>query len=209
MSMAAEDPDNSAARHVAASFEPRTSERTCVGCGAKDAPEALLRLVQASKESVVVDAAASSFGRGAHLHPRPDCLARACKGGLAKAFKSPIKADVATLANEIVEALERRVDGLISAARRSGAAAVGADSAIEAALRGAPLLIVACDAGSIADKHVVTDAIAEGRAVAWGTKSRNGAALMAITGASIAAEILRATSAASGVDACRKSREVR
>jgi predicted RNA-binding protein YlxR (DUF448 family) len=50
--------------------------RTCVGCGVRAAKSDLLRVVAVDGE-IVADPAARSAGRGAYLHPSPDCLERA------------------------------------------------------------------------------------------------------------------------------------
>src|SRR5262245_14590627 len=88
----------------------RASERTCVGCGRADAPKALVRLVGIPTSVVdsptVADIGSASVveisciaadvgsglpGRGAHVHPRVDCLERACRGGLARSFRKEIR----------------------------------------------------------------------------------------------------------------------
>ena len=51
--------------------------RTCVGCRRKAAKSELVRLVWHS--AVVVDPAQREPGRGAYLHPGPDCLAQALR----------------------------------------------------------------------------------------------------------------------------------
>ncbi len=190
------------------------TERTCVGCGEKDAPSAFVRLVlapAASKDasgSVVVDAARGSFGRGAYVHPSPACAQKAARGGLARAFKTKIDVKGEELALEIAAALERRVEGLLLAAHRAREVALGTDAALEALAQGAPCVVVATDAGSIAASAEVTAAVTKGRAAGWGSKERLGAllgrgndvALVAVTRAQIAEEILRACR---GASACR------
>ncbi|GAA1822445.1 YlxR family protein [Microlunatus capsulatus] len=51
--------------------------RTCVGCRRKAGKSELVRLVW--QQSVVVDPAQREHGRGAYLHPGPDCVALAVK----------------------------------------------------------------------------------------------------------------------------------
>ena len=51
--------------------------RTCVGCRRKAGKSELVRLVW--QQSVVVDPAQREPGRGAYLHPGPDCVALAVK----------------------------------------------------------------------------------------------------------------------------------
>ncbi len=50
--------------------------RTCVGCGVRAVKSDLLRVVAVGDE-IVADPAARMPGRGAYLHPSPDCLERA------------------------------------------------------------------------------------------------------------------------------------
>jgi predicted RNA-binding protein YlxR (DUF448 family) len=55
-------------------------QRTCVGCRRRDDQAGLLRLVTADGAStVVVDQFRRLPGRGAWLHPQPECLAMAVK----------------------------------------------------------------------------------------------------------------------------------
>ena len=51
--------------------------RTCVGCRRKAGKSELVRLVW--QQSVKVDPAQREPGRGAYLHPGPDCVALAVK----------------------------------------------------------------------------------------------------------------------------------
>lgn len=201
----------------ARSARPRA--RTCVGCGERvDVTAAgrasLVRLILGPEGEVAVDPGDGGFGRGAHVHPRPDCLAKAVQRGLAKAAKgrvhsiqvgegaeglAPLRPD--TLAAAIKAAMDRRVEGLLAAAGRSRQVALGSDAVTGACERGeAGLVVVACDAAAAADLTEVRRAIGEGRAVSWGTKQSLGAlfgggeaarpsgvGVLAITSASIAA----------------------
>jgi predicted RNA-binding protein YlxR (DUF448 family) len=187
----------------------KRSERTCAGCGRADEREALLRLVLAGQD-VVADVAGGAFGRGAHVHPTAECLERACKSGLARAFKCKVHANAGELARQIVEAFDRRITGLVLGARRAGHLAVGQDAALE---REAPLLVVACDAGSVVTREKVRNAVADGRAVIWKDKSSLGAlfgvpevAIFAVVHEKIAAEIREARSRS---EACSRRREGR
>jgi predicted RNA-binding protein YlxR (DUF448 family) len=181
-------------------------ERTCVGCGLRDAASAMVRLVVAEDE-VVFDLAGGAFGRGAHLHPRPECIEKAPRG-LARTFKRDPKVDARELAARLSAACDRRMSGLMMAARRTNALAVGADASLEAIRRGAPLAVVAVDAGKIAQTLEVEGAIAEGRAIAWKSKNELGAllgetavAICAVRHAGIASElkVLRAAADAAAV----------
>ena len=199
--------------------------RTCAGCGAAEAVASarseMLRLVVAEND-VVFDLAGGAFGRGAYVHPVPDCLARAprglarmrsARGGRAAA--APLSG--ADLGQRLVLASSQRMAGLLLAARRLGAIAVGSDAARDAVARGmreieaagpvrppaAPLAIVATDAGSVAQSIEVSRAIAAGRAIAWSTKIELGAllgeqavAICTVRHESIAAELKRMHAAA-------------
>jgi predicted RNA-binding protein YlxR (DUF448 family) len=180
------------------SRDPRSArqkpERTCVGCGQRDDADGMLRLLVVEGE-VAFDLAGGGFGRGAHLHARPTCIEGAPRG-LARAFKRAIDLAPGRLGSMLVEACERRVAGLLLAAHRLHDLEVGADAAVDAMNRGAPLLMVASDAGAIARDGAVTRCIAEGRAIAWSTKMGLGAllgeatvAICAVRHAGIAAEI--------------------
>jgi predicted RNA-binding protein YlxR (DUF448 family) len=181
-------------------------ERTCVGCGLRDAASAMVRLVVAEDE-VVFDLAGGAFGRGAHLHARPECIERAPRG-LSRTFKRELKLSGGELAARLSAACDRRMSGLMLAARRTNMLAVGADASLEAIRRGAPLAVVAVDAGKIAQTLEVQGAVAEGRAIAWKSKVELGAllgveavAIFAVRHTGIASElkVLRAAADAAAV----------
>ncbi len=173
-----------------------TNERTCVGCGEKAVADAMVRLVVSPAGEIAVDAAGGAFGRGAHVHGTAACVARAAKGGLSRAFKREIKVTSAELARMIGDALGRRAIGLIASARSAGWLAIGTDASVEALREGAPLVVVAVDAAAAAHVHAVEQAVAEGRAVAFGRKSELGkllgkeeVAVIAITHRGIAGHV--------------------
>ncbi|WP_437670906.1 DUF448 domain-containing protein [Sorangium sp. So ce131] len=211
----------------------RGRARTCVGCGERvdvgDARGArsLVRLILGPGGVIAVDPGDGGFGRGAHVHPRKECLAGAVARGLARSAKGRVHTIVgplaegaaeragddaaqgaeplttASLARAIRAAMERRLEGLIRSAVRSQSAAIGADAVAGACARGeAALVLVACDAAAGAELPEVRRAVAEGRAVAWGSKQALGAlaggprergvAVMAISSASIADAVARA-----------------
>ena len=171
----------------------------------------MVRLVIAPSGELAVDMAGSSFGRGAHVHAQADCLAKACKDGrFSRAFKANVKTAVSDLAGQIVEACDRRMTGLLAAARRASAVALGADSACEAIDDGAPAVIVATDAGKVAQKVSIVNAVAEGRAIAWNDKvglgvilGRDEVAVCAVRDARIAKELVSMMSVRSRCFACR------
>lgn len=199
--------------------QPRGATRTCAGCQARferDADEASpadlhVRVVlgptaAGEKAEVAVDFAGTSFGRGAHVHVRPACIERACRGGLARAFKRPVAATPRSLARQIVEAAEQRIRGLLLGARRAKLLAFG-DEAREGMQNGkATLAIVATDAGGSGTKGALLGAVKEGRVVAFGTKADLGAlfgreevAVVAVTHPGVAAQIHCARAAADAV----------
>ncbi|MGK4003100.1 DUF448 domain-containing protein [Sorangium sp. So ce1036] len=220
--------------------------RTCVGCGERvDVADArgarpLVRLILGPSGVIAVDPGDGGFGRGAHVHPRRECLSAAVARGLARAAKGRVHTilggagldgaapsaegagegtpegaaplTVVSLARAIREATDRRIQGLVGAAVRAQSAAIGADAVAGACARGeASLVLVACDAAAGADLPEVRRAIAEGRAVAWGSKQvlgalaggprERGVAVMAISSASIAAAV---ASAVHVVDTCAR-----
>ncbi len=194
-------------------MEKRThaSVRTCVGCGEEGTPEAFLRFVcgpvlPEGFAEVAVDASAGpkpggggAGGRGAHVHPNRACLDKAAKSGLARSFRCKVKVTGDELADQVVEALDRRTTGLIMAAARTRKLTLGADSTIEAIGRSPGddlLVLVATDAGSITQDSAIRHAADAGNVVVWSTKAALGAlagrgelAVMAVTNASISHEI--------------------
>jgi predicted RNA-binding protein YlxR (DUF448 family) len=63
--------------------------RTCVGCRIRDAQDRLLRVVAVEGE-VLPDPRRRLTGRGAYLHPSPECLALAeRKRAFPRAFRLP------------------------------------------------------------------------------------------------------------------------
>ena len=179
---------HSESRHLA-------STRTCVGCGLRGEALSTLRLAVAGGQ-VVFDLAGGSFGRGAHLHANPSCIAKAPRA-LARAFRREgLSVTAAELGERLVTACDRRMAGLLLAARRTGAVAIGGNAATDAIGRRGAFAIVAVDAGRVASSIEVDRAIREGRAIAWKTKCELGAllgeevvAICAVCHTSIAAEL--------------------
>ncbi len=76
---------------------------------------------------MAVDLAGKSFAgfggkgeRGAHVHPRKECLVKAAKSSLARSFKTKVVECTADdLALQIVEGSDRRITGLLSGAWRA------------------------------------------------------------------------------------------
>ena len=160
--------------------------RSCVGCGERvdtTGNHVLVRLIISPAGEVAVDARGGGFGRGAHVHPRPDCLQKAVDRGIARSAKAQVNT-LATetgelvplsrtaLAEAIKRSTDRRIEGLLLSAKRSHRLAVGADAVRAAWGRGdAQLILVARDAAAAADLTEVRQAVTEGRGAAWGTKA--------------------------------------
>lgn len=79
--------------------------RTCVGCKRRALNGELLRVVAVDGQ-VVVDAQRRLPGRGAWLHPDPDCLAKAER---RRAFPRALKVPGALDARQVREHVERTV----------------------------------------------------------------------------------------------------
>ena len=207
------------------SAEPRRvpGERTCAGCGQKAHGKDLLRVVlgpwNGTFSEVAVDFANGALGRGAHVHPTRPCLQKAAATGFSKSFKSKVRADADELAREVVLGSNRAIIGLVASAVARRRAAIGADASKEAMKEGAPLLLVASDAGSVVSEfHAYAD---EGRVQVFGDKEvlgkvcgKSEVAVLAISDENIASAIVRASTMAgpfrgsSGSEACM-SPEVR
>jgi predicted RNA-binding protein YlxR (DUF448 family) len=188
-------------------------QRTCAGCGKADERDNLVRLVVDPQGEIAVDLAGGAFGRGAHLHPSAACIEKAARKGLARAFEG-VRCEPAALGSLLVDAAERRLQGLLSSAIRSGAAVIGFE-AVDTALGRDELgaTVVAHDAGSCAQARSIQQAVAQGRAVSWGSKAALGAlvrrdevAVLGIRNAKIAAAVLSTCRVA---DSARSVSEVR
>jgi predicted RNA-binding protein YlxR (DUF448 family)/ribosomal protein L30E len=156
---------------------PRRRDRTCVGCRQATDPETVIRWVLAPDGTVVPDLARRAHGRGAWVHPRPECLRDAARRGLARSFRSPVRTSHAELVSLLRVAAERRVSGLLAAAYRARKMEIGSDAVAEALdRRAAELVIVACDARAAAETRAVRGAVAAGLVRAWGNKEAVGRA---------------------------------
>lgn len=156
----------------------RQQPRTCVGCRKPGDKDELVRCVLAPDGRLIPDLKGSSFGRGAWVHPALACLKKAVPVGFARSFKARPTSSAADLVRALRAAGDQRVLGLVGAAKRARALAIGADAVAEALSdRKAALVIVAADARAAAETRGVSDAIAEGRAVVWGTKTTFGTAV--------------------------------
>lgn len=186
--------------------------RTCIGCGSKDDPGAFVRLVLGTAPDggadILVDVGSKAVGRGAHVHPTWKCVQYACKSGLSKSFHQEIKVKAKDVAADIAIALDRRIEGLVVAARGAGFLAVGAEKAVASMHKGAPLVVLARDAGSVGQKEEVVEAAGNGRAIVWRDKTgigrvvdRTDVAMIAIENAGIARAIREAANAIASLEA--------
>ncbi len=159
---------------IAGGREERGSTRTCLGCGVRDDKASMVRLVLVGDD--VVFHPSFQPGRGAHVHPRPACIQGAPRG-LGRAFKGKVRLDAAEIGARLAVACERRMVGLLLAARRRRELEIGTEASVRALRAGAPLAVVAVDAGAARKVTEVEQAIASGRAIAWKTKNELGALL--------------------------------
>lgn len=151
--------------------------RTCVGCRSESEPGDLVRLVLDGDAGIVVDLASRSFGRGAWVHPRPECLARAASGGVEKSLRTPVRTEPRALVASLRAAANRRFQALLSSARAAGKVAIGSDAA-QAAYEGGgvELVVVAEDARAAATASWIARAADAGKVVSWGNKEALGRA---------------------------------
>ncbi len=155
---------------------PRRHERTCVGCGRRDAPGHLVRVVVRDDGSLIADVRGGAPGRGAHVHPASECIGRAAKRGLARSFRCAVQIEPRVLADAIVQAAHARAGEMISLALLSGQAVVERERILLDLSRGAlSTVVIALDAPKEALLGGLARAIAEGNAVAWGTCASLGA----------------------------------
>lgn len=157
------------------------SERTCVGCRCVGERGSLVRLVLSEVSDadergvgVGVDAKGGASGRGAWICASPSCLEKAVKGGIARAMKRRVLTSAEEVAEHLVVAYGARLRGLLLASRRTHAVALGADAVWETLETERPLLVVARDAGRVAQDYRVVDAAGRGDVVVWGDKATLG-----------------------------------
>jgi predicted RNA-binding protein YlxR (DUF448 family)/ribosomal protein L30E len=156
-------------------LKKRKNERTCAGCNKHADREELVRVILGPDGEIAVDLAHTEFGHGGHVHPSPDCVAKAAKSGFSRVFKTKVTGDASAIGQGIVKAADRRIEGLLTGARRAGQLAIGSDVVTEALREGkTELVIVATDAAAAAKLPEVEKAVASGRAIAWNTKERLG-----------------------------------
>ena len=145
--------------------------RTCAGCREVGDPGALVRAVLGPSGEAVPDLSGSGFGRGAWVHPRPACLAKALPRGFSKSMKGAVHTSVADFANALVAQAERRAYSLIGAAFRARKAAAGSTAVRDAFTAGlVKLVLVAGDARAAAETPWVEALVKGGKARAFGSK---------------------------------------
>lgn len=150
-------------------------ERSCAACRGKAPFTELLRVVHTQDGQVVPDLSATAFGRGAWLHPRPECFQKAQRA-LSKSLKVRVTTTAEQLAELIRAQAERRFVALLNSASRKRALAVGR-TRVEKLLdeERVRLIVAARDARAALDSAAIQRAIRSGLAVAWGSKSELGA----------------------------------
>lgn len=133
------------------------SVRTCAGCREREARDELLRFayVPDFTPCIVPDFGGRLGGRGVWVHARAACLRRAIRGGFARALRMRVECDFEALRAQGCAQLERRIQGLLLAAKRRRALALGTDAArLSLAACTAHLLLVAKDAAGRRDEIV-------------------------------------------------------
>ncbi|MCS6799714.1 MAG: YlxR family protein [Myxococcota bacterium] len=133
--------------------ESRPSTRTCVGCRRPAGRGTLLRLAPAPGAGVarpLVDVRRCIEGRGASVHPRRACIVAAVtRGGLARAWRRPVDANVDEVMRAARDGYVRRATALVRGGARAGRVVVG-EHEVRRVLREAPsrvaLLVVATEA---------------------------------------------------------------
>ncbi len=155
----------------------KASNRMCAGCGQRTERDELVRLVVGEAAPfVAVDLGRRLGGRGVSVHPRKACIrAATVRGGLSKALRGVARLEPAEVQRMIVEQLERRTIGLLSAARRKGRLALGAEAARVALKSGrGDVLLVAKDARGRAEELARMATTLGCATVTWGTKASLG-----------------------------------
>lgn len=124
--------------------------RTCAGCREKTDREFLERFVYHPEFGLVFDLRQKAPGRGAWVHPDPDCIRGAvAHGGFARAFKQSVSGkDVDEVLEEMRTGIARRLNESIQIAIRAQSAHIGATKTVEAFKAGeAGLVFIGTDAG--------------------------------------------------------------
>jgi uncharacterized protein len=144
-----------------------------VGCAEGDEPASFVRFVLGPDSVVVADLLGRLGGRGAWVHPRLECLKKACTRGFAKSFRTHVATDLSAIGEQLVLSSARRVDGLLLAAARNRTLVQGRDAVREVAEK-AVLLMLAEDARSVAKDAMVMALAQQGKVLVWGNKDHYG-----------------------------------
>ena len=194
--------------------ERSAQTRTCIGCRNLDHQENLLRVVAAPDSTIAFDLAGGTFGRGAWVHPRPECLSKSVKG-LAHAFRANFAVTAREMHECLVDTARRRIESLVRSAKRAGHLQYGADAGANAWWTGkVALVMLAHDAEAANDLSWVRAAQDAGRALVGPSKSILGnwcghelVAVAAITDAGLAKAIARSMALAHMPSPTQCSRE--
>jgi len=152
--------------------------RTCAGCREVTDPDGLVRAVLGPDGQVVPDLGGGGFGRGAWVHPRAACLAKALPRGFSKSMKRAVHTSVAEFSGALRAQAERRAYALVGAAFRARKAAAGSTAVRDSFTAGqVKLVLVACDARAAAETPWVEALVTSGRARAFGSKELLGRAI--------------------------------
>ena len=195
--------------------ERSAQTRTCIGCRGLDQQENLLRLVATSDGNVAFDLAGGTFGRGAWVHPRTECLVKSAKG-LSHAFRANFAVTARELLESLVATAWRRTEALLRAAKRAGHLQVGADAGGNAWVSGkVTQVVLAEDARATFELSWVLAAQAAGKALVGPSKTTLGnwcgqdvVAVVALTDAGLAKAIARSMAVAqlhNPTEGCRES----
>ena len=150
--------------------------RTCAGCrevtDARDESlDRLVRVVLGPSGEAVPDLSGSGFGRGAWVHPREACIAKALPRGFSKSMKGTVTTSVAEFVSALRAQAERRAYSLIGSAFRARKAAAGSTAVRDAFTAGqVKLVLVATDARAAAETPWVDALVVSGKARAFGSK---------------------------------------
>ena len=147
--------------------------RTCAGCREIGDPSLLplVRVVLGPDGQAVPDLSGSGFGRGAWVHPREACLAKALPRGFSKSMKNTVTTSVAEFASALRGQAERRAYSLVGSAFRARKAAAGSTAVRDAFTAGqVKLVLVATDARAAAETPWVDALVKSGKARAFGSK---------------------------------------
>ena len=136
--------------------------------------DSLVRWVRDEQGEIFPDLLGRSFGRGAWVHPRPECL-RKLIWGLSRSFKAPVRTSQEQAWERLTLGAQHRVTQLLGSANRQKLLVFGGDATEEAYRAGKiALLLVATDGKSALKRAFVHQAIADGIARPFGTKATLG-----------------------------------